>query len=391
MNNNTAIFDNWLQELEANASIPAMQIDQHWEMLRKELQVQTAPSSKPFFRNPLFIVPVILLTTLGSLYFFTTKKEKTNSFLPSTESIQEPAINSSTVADTSPVNKINKKSSPIAIKEPITIQLKSDSAVTAVQERATKALPVKKVFGVTTSGRQATTKDTLYFVTKSIAIPSKGDTIYIQSANLATKPDTFKVETIYLDSSTQLKKIELTSPRLKKDTTRLGNIKRAPRINLNTAKDSSFILIADTNRYQQLEAILQEPWFKGKLVYIDLWGTRCGPCLEEFKQLPELKERYKGKDLTFLYLKSPYSFDDSKEWKEMVDQYHLRGVNVAMSIQFYVEGFWKKYAAKYPEERWYTIPTYLIADRNGTILDFDAPRPSNKEKLYPLLDKLLLE
>ena len=58
-----------------------------------------------------------------------------------------------------------------------------------------------------------------------------------------------------------------------------------------------------------------------------------------------------------------------------------------MSIKFYSGNFWEKYKNKYTEERSYGIPTYLIINKKGKIVDFDAPRPSKTEKLFPLLDK----
>ena len=139
-----------------------------------------------------------------------------------------------------------------------------------------------------------------------------------------------------------------------------------------------------------MEAVLNIPAFKGKVVYIDLWGTRCGPCLDEFKYLKGLKERYKNKPVSFLYLKSPYDFDDSKEWKEMVNRYNLEGTNVSMSINFYVNGFWERFKKNYAEKnRLYGIPTYLIVNKKGQIINFDAPRPSKPGILYKLIDKEL--
>jgi len=35
--------------------------------------------------------------------------------------------------------------------------------------------------------------------------------------------------------------------------------------------------------------------FKGKVIYIDIWATWCGPCIEEMPFLDSLKEKYKGK------------------------------------------------------------------------------------------------
>src|SRR5574343_965239 len=156
---------------------------------------------------------------------------------------------------------------------------------------------------------------------------------------------------------------------------------------LHAQTNQDFVLYEDTTRFSSLEQILALPEFKDKVVYIDMWGTRCGPCIQEFAYAPELKSAFAGKPVVFLYLKSPYTFDDSKEWKEMIRKYDLKGVHVAMSISFYMDGFWDKYKKHYSERRMYTIPTYLVADRSGNIFSFDAPRPSSKTKLYRLIER----
>lgn len=150
---------------------------------------------------------------------------------------------------------------------------------------------------------------------------------------------------------------------------------------------SKIVLYGDTTRFNTIEDVLKLPYFKGKVVYVDIWGTKCGPCIKEFPNLPEIKEKYKDKAVAFLYLKSPYDFDDSKEWEEMVNRLNLEGVNVSMSIKFYSNNFWERYKDKYAGQRSYSIPTYLIINKKGVIVNFDAPRPSEKGKLYKLIDK----
>lgn len=152
-------------------------------------------------------------------------------------------------------------------------------------------------------------------------------------------------------------------------------------------KNSAITLYEDTTQFSSLEQILALPEFRDKVVFIDMWGTRCGPCIQEFAFASSLKEYFNNKPVMFLYLKSPYTFDDSKEWKDMINKYDLKGVHVAMSISFYMDGFWEKYKKHYAEKRMYTIPTYLLADKTGKIVSFDAPRPSSKSKLYKLIER----
>ncbi len=152
---------------------------------------------------------------------------------------------------------------------------------------------------------------------------------------------------------------------------------------------SKTTLYDDTTQFSTIEDVLKISSLQGKVVYIDMWGTRCGPCLEEFDYLASLKDRYKGKSVAFVYLKAPYGFDDSKEWKELITKHHLDGINISMSIQFYTHNFWMRYTNIYSKDRLFTIPTYLIVNKAGKVVDYDAPRPSDTQKLYALIDKEL--
>jgi thiol-disulfide isomerase/thioredoxin len=156
---------------------------------------------------------------------------------------------------------------------------------------------------------------------------------------------------------------------------------------ISQADSAGISIIDDTCRFSSMEEIIQLPVFKNKVLYVDIWGTRCGPCIKEFAHIEDLKKRYENKPLVFLYLKSPYGFDDSKEWLLMLHQHQLRGLHIAMSQKFYIDNFWIRYSKKYTEERSYGIPTYLVISKNGQIVNFDAPRPGNPGELFPLLDR----
>jgi thiol-disulfide isomerase/thioredoxin len=157
-----------------------------------------------------------------------------------------------------------------------------------------------------------------------------------------------------------------------------------------------FKIIADsTNIYKSIDDILRINDFDNNVVYVDIWGTRCGPCLQEFAHTAELKERFRDKPIKFLYACSPYTMewdkDNEKLWKELIAKYNLKGVNVFMSPECYMEGFFEKYSDKYPENEKWSIPAYLLVNKKGEIVNFRAARPSTKEKLYAEIEKLLDE
>lgn len=153
-----------------------------------------------------------------------------------------------------------------------------------------------------------------------------------------------------------------------------------------------YVIINDvrSNLYPTVESILAREEFKDKIVYIDLWGVYCGPCLKEFKYSDTLKTILKDFDVAFLYLSSPYTSHNktNKLANEIIKEYNLTGTHVFISAECYQEGFWIKHKDKYSENRMFGIPTYLLVNKSGQIVDYDAPRPSDykilKDKIYKL-------
>ena len=145
-------------------------------------------------------------------------------------------------------------------------------------------------------------------------------------------------------------------------------------------------IIENYESTSSINDIIENPKFKNKVLYIDIWGVYCKPCIKEFKILPELKEKYKNDPIEFIYLASPYNrIDDTQKWKSGIKKYNLQGYNALMSLTFY-QDIWKEI----PEmKNPFSIPHYLIVDKNGKVINPNAPRPSDKKDLYNELDKLL--
>ena len=116
--------------------------------------------------------------------------------------------------------------------------------------------------------------------------------------------------------------------------------------------------------------------FKGKLVYIDVWATWCGPCRKEIPFLKATEEKYHGKDVVFLSV----SIDkDKNKWEKMVVDQALGG------IQIHMPGGWgadicKKYNIT-------GIPRFMLIDKEGKVINTKTFRPS--QNVGELLDKHL--
>jgi thiol-disulfide isomerase/thioredoxin len=126
--------------------------------------------------------------------------------------------------------------------------------------------------------------------------------------------------------------------------------------------------------------------YAGKIVYLDIWGTWCGPCKNEMPYVHALKQKYTGKDIVFVYLDMD---DRSKEtaWKEYVQVAALEGEHYRMD-QDEIKPIWHDLQAA-GGQRLDIYPTYVIIDKQGKIIHADAERPSSRQKLYAQLDKLL--
>ena len=128
------------------------------------------------------------------------------------------------------------------------------------------------------------------------------------------------------------------------------------------------------------EAILRkilEP-YKGRIVYLDIWGTWCGPCKEKLSESDYVKQQLKEFDIVYLYLanRSP-----EESWKNVIKQYKLTGdncvhYNLPTAQQRAVEEFLHVDA----------FPTYKLIDKQGNIHDLHwlhtDDMDSFKETLY---------
>lgn len=100
--------------------------------------------------------------------------------------------------------------------------------------------------------------------------------------------------------------------------------------------------------------------FKGKLVYIDIWATWCGPCKAEIPHLEKLEEKMHGKNIAFVSI----SVDEDKaKWLNFVKKskgIQLNDAKNEITKKYNISG----------------IPRFMLFDKNGNVITTDAPRPS---------------
>lgn len=108
---------------------------------------------------------------------------------------------------------------------------------------------------------------------------------------------------------------------------------------------------------------------KGKVVYIDIWATWCGPCRAEFLWAKELKKRFEGNnEVVFLYASVD---DDSNAWRKFLETAKSpEGIHLRLS-----PAEERKITEKY--QCGGGVPKYFLIDQQGKIVSTLAPRPSS--------------
>ncbi|MFC2176570.1 TlpA family protein disulfide reductase, partial [Bacteroidota bacterium] len=122
--------------------------------------------------------------------------------------------------------------------------------------------------------------------------------------------------------------------------------------------------------------------FKGKVVYVDVWASWCGPCRQQFPFAKELKAKFSAKEMKnieFLYI----SIDSNEEaWRKAIEQLELEGTHGLSS------GGWSSEVTQ--KMKVSSIPRYFIIDKKGNMVEENAPRPSAPE-LYDMLKNLIAQ
>lgn len=145
----------------------------------------------------------------------------------------------------------------------------------------------------------------------------------------------------------------------------------------NAMPDKASLLAASADTSSDVLQQLGEK-YKGKVVYVDFWGTWCIPCLEEMRVVPEIKKVFEGQPVVFLYLAV---HSDQDAWEEMIRREQIQGEHYRLTD--------KEFARLNRRVSVTSFPRYLLIDKNGAITNVNAPRPSDTKALASAINSLL--
>ena len=120
--------------------------------------------------------------------------------------------------------------------------------------------------------------------------------------------------------------------------------------------------------------------YRGKIVYLDIWGTWCAPCKRKLSESHKLKAELEGYDIVYLYLanRSP-----EKSWKNVIAEYNLTEPNC---VHYNLPADQQHAVEQYVGLTGY--PTYRLFDKQGRMHHLNWLDDENLSEFKKKLDSM---
>ena len=143
------------------------------------------------------------------------------------------------------------------------------------------------------------------------------------------------------------------------------------------ANDDTYLV-----EYPSMQKVLWSDFLrenKGKAIYADFWASWCGPCIQERPNNIRLSADFKDRPVAFVFLSQDNS---SEQWQKAVKKYNLSTLdNVYLLGGEQHSNILKHFNIQ-------AILYYLVFDKNGNLLNKNAPKPS-EPKIRDVLSTLI--
>lgn len=124
-----------------------------------------------------------------------------------------------------------------------------------------------------------------------------------------------------------------------------------------------------------LDSIINK--YEGKVIYLDFWASWCSPCKREMPYSHKLQDKFKEKDVVFVYISTDRN---AAAWKGTMDKLKLTGELYRVNKNVYYQ-MNDRFNVQY-------IPRYVLIDKKGKVVDDNAKRPSDPNVVADI-EKLL--
>lgn len=200
-------------------------------------------------------------------------------------------------------------------------------------------------------------KSSFEFIDRNISNQMVKNLSITKSCNTFVEFDYPIVDSIYTTFTTYVNDVTCQNFILQ----RLDNMKNEIALvdNLNDLINTDFI----SGIFKEIQKENQ-----GKVLYVDVWGTWCGGCIGAFPTSSSLYKELNKDKIEFIYLCINSTEED---WRKAISEYELKGKNYLLT---------KDQSAMLSEKfNFHGVPRYLIIDKEGKIIDFNAKHPYSHE------------
>lgn len=97
--------------------------------------------------------------------------------------------------------------------------------------------------------------------------------------------------------------------------------------------------------------------YKGKKIFVDIWGSWCRDCIIGYPKIEELRGQVGEKNIVYIFLSTD---KDEEKWKNAIKKFKIRGEH------YLLDGAWTNTLCNYLVLDW--VPRYFVLDQKGRMI-----------------------